>query len=395
MYVDAPRGRGGHTNRVYLPGSFNPLHEGHKQMLAAAVALAAGDGAAAEGCFELTVRNADKVSVEEGPCNYTVGHNGGRRVLVRWEGGLGRGETEGSLAAEGVVAKGLEEQSAAGILDAASIRASVRVTHKGFAATAAAAAGYAGAVRHQEARVSVCCCWSASACHHSLPAGGQGTTAAPQHLCGERRRRRGGVVIVWRWFGGVTHTHTCACVCLGQKRDARGLERSVEAGYRALVGAWDFHTAAARIVRQAVALLSGVCTPGCWYTSSAGGVAFFSPAMCARACQTQPPSHPSFPPFLPPPPSQVGWDTAVRVVMPKYYGDSDTSMQLVLAEIKHLGCHFLVAGRVDDKTDGGFKTLSDIQLPPGTQGGLFKAIPEASFRSDVSSTALRAAGKGL
>lgn len=56
VYVDAPRGRG----RVYLPGSFNPLHEGHKQMLAAAVTLAGPD---AEGCFELTVRNADKVGV--------------------------------------------------------------------------------------------------------------------------------------------------------------------------------------------------------------------------------------------------------------------------------------------------------------------------------------------
>jgi hypothetical protein len=54
VYVNAPRGRG----RVYLPGSFNPLHEGHKQMLAAAVQLAGPD---AEGCFELTVRNADKV----------------------------------------------------------------------------------------------------------------------------------------------------------------------------------------------------------------------------------------------------------------------------------------------------------------------------------------------
>jgi hypothetical protein len=54
VFVDAPRGPG----RVYLPGSFNPLHEGHKQMLAAAVKLAGPDY---EGCFELTVKNADKV----------------------------------------------------------------------------------------------------------------------------------------------------------------------------------------------------------------------------------------------------------------------------------------------------------------------------------------------
>lgn len=54
VYVDAPRGR----NRVYLPGSFNPLHEGHRAMLDAAVGLAGPD---AQGCFELTVKNADKV----------------------------------------------------------------------------------------------------------------------------------------------------------------------------------------------------------------------------------------------------------------------------------------------------------------------------------------------
>jgi hypothetical protein len=55
VFVDAPRGGPG---RVYLPGSFNPLHDGHRAMLAAAVALA---GPHAEGCFELTVLNADKV----------------------------------------------------------------------------------------------------------------------------------------------------------------------------------------------------------------------------------------------------------------------------------------------------------------------------------------------
>lgn len=84
----------------------------------------------------------------------------------------------------------------------------------------------------------------------------------------------------------------------------------------------------------------------------------------------------------------------MRIVMPKYYGGSDTAMQLVLADIRHMGCSFLVAGRVDDKGDGRFKTLGDIDMPPGSEG-LFRAIPEGSFRSDVSSTALRAAGQGL
>ena len=82
--VDAPRGRG----RVYLSGSFNPLHAGHEGLLAAAVAAAEAEAAAAaresggadavattgngapssssssllpiEGAFELSVVNADK-----------------------------------------------------------------------------------------------------------------------------------------------------------------------------------------------------------------------------------------------------------------------------------------------------------------------------------------------
>lgn len=55
VIVDAPR-----SGRVYLPGSFNPLHEGHKQLLAAACAVA---GPHAEGCFELSIGNADKVNL--------------------------------------------------------------------------------------------------------------------------------------------------------------------------------------------------------------------------------------------------------------------------------------------------------------------------------------------
>jgi hypothetical protein len=57
VFVDAPRCGAG-ARRVYLPGSFNPLHDGHRAMLAAAVEMA---GPGVEGCFELTVQNADKV----------------------------------------------------------------------------------------------------------------------------------------------------------------------------------------------------------------------------------------------------------------------------------------------------------------------------------------------
>ncbi len=51
--LDMPR-----PGRIYLPGSFNPLHAGHRGLLAAAEAAAGRPGA---GAFELSVTNADKV----------------------------------------------------------------------------------------------------------------------------------------------------------------------------------------------------------------------------------------------------------------------------------------------------------------------------------------------
>lgn len=51
VFLDAPR-----PNRMYLPGSFNPLHEGHKKLLHAAESKYPGK----EGAFELSIGNADK-----------------------------------------------------------------------------------------------------------------------------------------------------------------------------------------------------------------------------------------------------------------------------------------------------------------------------------------------
>lgn len=51
--VDAPR-----PGRIYLPGSFNPLHSGHLDLLAAACRVKGVPPT--EGAFELSVGNADK-----------------------------------------------------------------------------------------------------------------------------------------------------------------------------------------------------------------------------------------------------------------------------------------------------------------------------------------------
>jgi hypothetical protein len=81
----------------------------------------------------------------------------------------------------------------------------------------------------------------------------------------------------------------------------------------------------------------------------------------------------------------LGYDTAARLVAPRYYG-GEAGMLAALVALRDAGCSFLVAGRlVDDR----FCTLADLPVPAAF-APLFTAIPEALFRADVSSTALRA-----
>lgn len=87
----------------------------------------------------------------------------------------------------------------------------------------------------------------------------------------------------------------------------------------------------------------------------------------------------------------VGYDTAIRIFAPRYYDDSTEKMMAALAEIEALGCHFLVAGRLDQ--NGVFHNLADVAVP-ARFAALFTAIPETLFRSDISSTTLRSAGRG-
>jgi nicotinamide mononucleotide (NMN) deamidase PncC len=86
----------------------------------------------------------------------------------------------------------------------------------------------------------------------------------------------------------------------------------------------------------------------------------------------------------------VGWDTAVRLVEPRYYGGDEADMATALAAIRHHGCRFLVAGRVEG---GVFHTLEEVRMPAGLED-LVSAIPEAAFRNDLSSTELRLAVPG-
>ena len=80
----------------------------------------------------------------------------------------------------------------------------------------------------------------------------------------------------------------------------------------------------------------------------------------------------------------LGWDTAIRLVAPRYYGGED-AMMLALAEMMAGGARFIVAGRADG---GEFRTLADVPVPAGF-APMFSGIEEAGFRRDISSTELR------
>lgn len=86
----------------------------------------------------------------------------------------------------------------------------------------------------------------------------------------------------------------------------------------------------------------------------------------------------------------VGYDTAIRILQPRYYQDSPQKLLAALAKIRAQGCSFLVAGRTD--SSGTFRDLADIAIPPSVSD-LFCPIPINQFRLDISSSQLRAASK--
>ena len=83
----------------------------------------------------------------------------------------------------------------------------------------------------------------------------------------------------------------------------------------------------------------------------------------------------------------LGWDTAVRLVAPRYYG-GEAQMMTALAEMMAGGASFIVAGRAED---GRFRALADVAVPGGF-APMFSGLEEGEFRRDISSTDLRAGG---
>ena len=82
----------------------------------------------------------------------------------------------------------------------------------------------------------------------------------------------------------------------------------------------------------------------------------------------------------------IGYDTALRLVHPRYYDNSEQAMYYALEQIRSAGCRFLVAGR---EYEGHFRTLADVDIPDRFTD-LFQELPESRFRQDISSTVLQA-----
>ena len=81
----------------------------------------------------------------------------------------------------------------------------------------------------------------------------------------------------------------------------------------------------------------------------------------------------------------IGFDTAERVLQPRFYAGTEESTVAALSEIRKQGCRFLVAGRV---SQDDFRTLADLHIP-AQLADLFEEIPEETFRADISSTQIR------
>ncbi len=86
----------------------------------------------------------------------------------------------------------------------------------------------------------------------------------------------------------------------------------------------------------------------------------------------------------------IGFDTAERILHPRYYQNSQKALHAALAEIAAQGCSFMVAGRKDRM--GVFRNGEQLNVPEPFRT-LFKTIPADAFRKDISSTELRATGQ--
>lgn len=83
----------------------------------------------------------------------------------------------------------------------------------------------------------------------------------------------------------------------------------------------------------------------------------------------------------------IGFDTAARLIDPKYYGH-ESSRDDALRRLMTSGCRFVVGGRID--AAGRFREWDESHVAPSFRP-MFVPLVERDFRNDLSSSALRKA----
>jgi hypothetical protein len=83
----------------------------------------------------------------------------------------------------------------------------------------------------------------------------------------------------------------------------------------------------------------------------------------------------------------VGWDTAVRLIDVKYYGNDRARRDAGLRLLRERRCRVVVGGRLDP--GGAFRTWTGEGIADDF-GELFLPLTEDAFRADVSSSEIRA-----
>lgn len=65
----------------------------------------------------------------------------------------------------------------------------------------------------------------------------------------------------------------------------------------------------------------------------------------------------------------IGTDTMVRILNPKYYGNSEEDMFEAVRAMGHAGVHFVVGGRIDQQNrENGYVCLcDDVDAEKGCQ----------------------------
>ena len=85
----------------------------------------------------------------------------------------------------------------------------------------------------------------------------------------------------------------------------------------------------------------------------------------------------------------VGFDTAERILNPKYYGEDVRKRDQSLRNLHSANVKFLVAGRVDpERKPAVFRSISQLDVEHD-YNDMFVELPESRFRADISSRAIR------